>query len=102
MAHRCFILLCLCVYGLEQNGHLNNCCPFLISVFVLFFVTEKKKYVNKKVFNSWSFRLPCLSFVNVNQFLCVFHSVFGFKSGMWDLIVLVPGHCPSFHFRDIG
>ena len=31
--------------------------------------------------------------------ICVYASFpFGFEAGMWDLIVLVPDHCPSFYF----
>ena len=46
---------------------------------------------------SCSFGLPCVSFVNVYQFVCVCASFpFGFEGGMWDLIVVVPDHCLFF------
>ena len=39
-----------------------------------------------------------VSFVNVYH-LCMCVSLpFGFESGMWDLIVLVPDHCLYFYF----
>ena len=39
-----------------------------------------------------------VSFVNVyHLFVSVFFP-FGFESGVWDLIVLVPGHCLSLYF----
>ena len=45
-----------------------------------------------------SFGLLLVSFVNVYQF-CVCPSFpFGFKGGMWDMIVLVPDHCLSIYF----
>ena len=48
---------------------------------------------------SYSFCLLYLSFVNVNlSFLCVLFFPFGFEGGMWDLIVLIPDHCPSIYF----
>ena len=46
---------------------------------------------------SCSFGLLCLSFMNVYQFLCASFP-FGFKGGMWDLIVLVPDHYLSLSF----
>ena len=49
---------------------------------------------------SCSFGLPCVSFVNVYQFVCVCASFpFGFEGGVWDLIVVVPDHCLSFYFH---
>ena len=38
--------------------------------------------------------LPCVSFVNVYQFVC---ASFPFGFG-WDFIELVPDHCLSFYF----
>ena len=42
-----------------------------------------------------SFRLMCVSFVNVCQFMCVLFPL-DFKGEMWNFIVLVPDHCLSF------
>ena len=47
---------------------------------------------------SGSFCLPCLSFVNGYQFLCVFSFPIGFDGGMWDFIALNPDHCLSIYF----
>ena len=45
---------------------------------------------------SYSFALLCVSFLNV--YLSVYASFpFGFESGVWDLIVLVPDHRLSFY-----
>ena len=44
---------------------------------------------------SCSFGLLWVYFVNVYQFLCVSF----FPGGVWDLILLVPGHCLSFYFE---
>ena len=40
-----------------------------------------------------SFGFLCVSFVNVYQIVCDLLSLFYFFGGMWDLIVLIPGHC---------
>ena len=42
------------------------------------------------------FGILCVSFVK-----CVSSFPFGFEGGMWDLIVLIPGHCLSIYFRCI-
>ena len=44
---------------------------------------------------SCSFGLLWVYFVNIYQFLCVSF----FPGGVWDLILLVPGHCLSFYFE---
>ena len=44
-----------------------------------------------------SFSFLCMSFLNVYHFVCASFP-FGFLVGMWDLIVLVTDHCPSFYF----
>ena len=55
--------------GLKQSGQLNKI-HFTVRVFC-----------------------ECLS-------ICVCASFpFAFEGGIWGLIVLVPGHCPSFYFR---
>ena len=36
------MLLCLCVYGLKQYGHLNNSCPFY---FVVYYNLKQKLYI---------------------------------------------------------
>ena len=56
-------------------------------------------HLNDHLFGKESlFDLLCVSFVNVYQF--VFASLpFSFEGGMWDLIVLVVGHCFSFYFE---
>ena len=46
---------------------------------------------------SCSFGLPCVSFVDVYQSVCVCASIpFGFEDVMSDLIVLVSDHCLLF------
>ena len=50
---------------------------------------------------SCSFRLLCVSFVTVYQFLCMLVScIFLRRVGEGNWIVLVPGHCLSFYFKD--
>ena len=44
-----------------------------------------------------SFGLLCMSFVNVDQFVCASFS-FDCEDGSWDSIVLAPDHCLSFYF----
>ena len=51
---------------------------------------------------SCSFGLLCVSFVGVCQILCVFLSFFGIEGRMWDVIVLIPDHCPSIYFDTRG
>ena len=46
-----------------------------------------------------SFSLLWVSFVNVCQLVYVLLSLFGFKGRIWELIVLVPGHCLLFLLR---
>ena len=39
-----------------------------------------------------------MSFVGVGQSVCMLHSFpFGIEGGMWDVIVLIPNHCPSIY-----
>ena len=45
---------------------------------------------------SYSFELLCVSTVTVICMCTLFR--FCFDDGMWDLVVLVPGHCLSCHF----
>lgn len=44
-----------------------------------------------------SIGLPCASFLNVYQCVCVFLSLLDLKMGFGILIVLVPGLCLSFN-----
>ena len=47
---------------------------------------------------SCSFGLPRVPFVNCCQCIYLVISPFGFVGKIWDLFVLVPGHCLSFYF----
>ena len=43
MVPQCYILLCSCVYGLQQNGRLNKSCPFvMLPVLVMFYNLKQK------------------------------------------------------------
>ena len=44
------------------------------------------------------FGLLCESFVNFFQMYVCVTFPFGFEDGMWNLIVLIPGHCLSIYF----
>ena len=50
---------------------------------------------------SFSFGLPFVYVVHDYQFLCVRFFPFGFEGGIWDIIVLVPDRCLSFHFNSL-
>ena len=40
----------------------------------------------------------CVSFMGVGQVLCASFFPFCIKSGVWDMIVLIPDPCLSIHF----
>ena len=77
----------LCLY--QQNGHLNNSCPFcfrfcnlkykLVKKFTVDF--NKGSYMTTCLGKSCSFGLLCVSFVNVNQLVCVFLSLLVLRVG---------------------
>ena len=39
-----------------------------------------------------------MSFEGVGQIVCMFFFPFWIEGGMWDVIVLIPGHWPSIYF----
>ena len=45
------------------------------------------------------FDLLCISFMGVSQSVCVLLFLLVFWSGVWDLIVLIPDHCPSIYLK---
>ena len=48
---------------------------------------------------SCSVGLLCVSFLNINQFVCVCTSIaFGIESEVWDLILLIPDYYFSIYF----
>ena len=106
---KCYMLLCLCVYEIQQYRHLNNSCPlsFRFRSVCNLKVGKSRCYccfqlasLNGHLFGKeLLFGLLRVSFLNILS-ICVCAAFrFGFEDWMWDLVVLIPDHCLSIYFK---